>query len=1022
MNIRISPPLRLLQGVWVYPAAIAGYAVVGVYIGKISSPISLLPLAAIAVFVGARVRPRLALAVGLSAMALPYTWGPEIPKLGFGIGVLVGLIFLVANVPALKGFRPEPLDLAVLAFAVTPAAITAFQGNPFHITYWIAPTITLPYFGFRLFFRSTDARRVFPPAIISIGTVAALIGIWEGLTGHNPIVTAIAPTYSTHGVVTTWDVSLYRGGHLRALSTFGHPIAFGMFLLIPLAFALARRGPWSLIAAGIILTAEALTYSRGPWVAALVVLVLLVGRRSGRILAIAAALLAVAIFVGPIHRVLIESTSAPTEAGHNTNYRLGLLDAAFHQTSLLGHPFADLQTAIPNYPDVTSLLAGTIIRTGVVGLAEFVVIACLAIRALLRARRSADRDYLAAASALTAQLVGLLSVTLITNYQSFFWALVAYVATAPIPPTSRVVIESNIAQSAKIEPRPSREQRWELPDILDQVPGHLDDIGQWVGGPLPPKHTVALIPGSARIAYRELFRALEEAYPVRFVGSSGSDIGSADGVIVTPGGRRPERLTIPCLVLEGPRAEEQRGFSFAVEMSRCAGLDRALHGQRLMEHNRKAPGPVAIENGSRVLAVAAGKPIWARSDAGGTDCETASALPSELEDREFLRDHLTAGRFWSLLPIVHFLKRISCDAAETAQVRRACFVIDDPNPRFSSYGHVRFHDLARDARECNYHVAVATIPLDLLLPGRGAVSVFQESPSELSLVVHGNDHVHRELERRRGAVEAEMVILSAAARVARFEKRAGIRIERVMCPPHGGCSPETLAALFRCGFLGLAASRPFPWEGFDDHRRWRLGGWLPAQLAGGGCPVVPRYPLSRDLDDLVFRALLGQPLVLYCHQADLRDGLEPFRVAAARVAELGDVEWMSLASIMRGNARCREKDGVATVTVYSRDVRIRRPAAPTVRVEVPRVFEVGDLVRLVVDGTTHEVQPRTDGAASITLANVPKGDEFRIQLSARGNLAAAPIRNLRPRAWPLARRAMTEMRDRALPLVRDLHR
>ncbi len=264
-----------------------------------------------------------------------------------------------------------------------------------------------------------------------------------------------------------------------------------------------------------------------------------------------------------------------------------------------------------------------------------------------------------------------------------------------------------------------------------------------------------------------------------------------------------------------------------------------------------------------MLATVAGKPVWVQSDADGVHHETASALPVELEDHEFLRDHLTAGRFWSLLPIVHFLKKLSCGVWTQSHIRPACFIIDDPNVRFSSYGYLSFPELARDARECNYHVAVATIPLDLVAPGRRAVGVFRSFRPELSLVVHGNDHVHRELERCRNAGGAERVLASALARVGRFERRTGIRIDRVMCPPHGGCSPEMLAALFTCGFLGLAASRPFPWDGFADQRRWRLGGWLPAQLAGGGLPVIPRYSMSRNLDDLVFRAFLGQPLILY---------------------------------------------------------------------------------------------------------------------------------------------------------------
>ena len=181
---------------------------------------------------------------------------------------------------------------------------------------------------------------------------------------------------------------------------------------------------------------------------------------------------------------------------------------------------------------------------------------------------------------------------------------------------------------------------------------------------------------------------------------------------------------------------------------------------------------MTIGKGSRVLAMVAGKPIWAQSEADGGPRDGKRA-PVELEDHEFLRDHLTAGRFWSLLPIVHFLKKISYGLSGTSQVRRACFVIDDPNVRFSSYGYVSFPDLARDARECNYHVAVATIPLDLLLPARGAVSVFRTFQTELSLVVHGNDHVHRELERRRSAADTERMVVSAVTRVGRFEERPG---------------------------------------------------------------------------------------------------------------------------------------------------------------------------------------------------------------------------------------------------------
>jgi hypothetical protein len=282
--------------------------------------------------------------------------------------------------------------------------------------------------------------------------------------------------------------------------------------------------------------------------------------------------------------------------------------------------------------------------------------------------------------------------------------------------------------------------------------------------------------------------------------------------------------------------------------------------------------------------------------------------------------------------------------------------------------------------------------------------------------------VYRELERHRSAAAAERMIMSAAARVARFERRAGIRIDRVMCPPHGGCSERTLTALFRCGFFGLAASRPFPWEGFSDHLRWRLGGWLPAQLAGGGLPVLPRYPLERSLDDLVFRAFLGQPLIIYCHHGDLRHGLAPLRAATARVAELGEVRWTSLASIARSNAACRVTDGVASVTPYSRDLRVRRPAAPAIEIEIPRTFGARDVLRISVDGMPRDVRLRAHGSGTVFVADPATHGQLRIRFHAPSDVAPATLRDWRPRAWPVARRAMTEVRDRTLPLVHTLGR
>jgi hypothetical protein len=215
----------------------------------------------------------------------------------------------------------------------------------------------------------------------------------------------------------------------------------------------------------------------------------------------------------------------------------------------------------------------------------------------------------------------------------------------------------------------------------------------------------------------------------------------------------------------------------------------------------------------------------------------------------------------------------------------------------------------------------------------------------------------------------------------------------------------------------MAASRPFPWDGFDEHDQWPAAGWLPAQLVGG-LPVLPRYSLANDLDGLVFHALLGQPLIIYCHQADLRHGLDPFREAAARTAGLGDVEWTSLAEIARRNVALHGSGEPATVTLYSRDARLLRPRAPRLRIEVPRIYRPEQAPVLWVDGFAHDLEPLPDGRGAATIGNDHVGQLLRVQLVAAVGSASANSAASRPGVWPLARRALTESRDRIAGAVR----
>jgi len=432
--------MRLGQNAAIAPAALSnGVGVIAVLtLGPLlaysiatsgSFPLPLVMLGILVLPFAALQYPHAAMAIGVLVMALPYTWSPHVPKIGGAFGVLVGLALAFSAVIVLRNFRPTAVDWLVAIYAVTPTPIALLNGQGFHLVTLLAPATTFPYFGFRWFFHATGARRTFPTAVIWAGIITSVLGVIETVGGRNPILPA--QTFNAPGTPQVWDVPLHRNGILRAESTFGHPIAFGMFLLIPLAFAASRPGTRYLLATGVILAGELVTLSRGPWLGAAAVMLVL-SRWNRRRITVAVALAAVAVFViPPLHALILQTGGTSSESGQTAHYRLGLITGAFHHLTFFGHEGSDITLLIPGFADVTSWLAVVILNRGVIGLVELIAFVLLVVRLVLLARRDGGRDYLAAGAAMIGQLVGLLTVTLITSYEFFFWASLAYlVATA----------------------------------------------------------------------------------------------------------------------------------------------------------------------------------------------------------------------------------------------------------------------------------------------------------------------------------------------------------------------------------------------------------------------------------------------------------------------------------------------------------------------------------------------------------------------------------------------------------------
>jgi hypothetical protein len=553
-------------------------------------------------------------------------------------------------------------------------------------------------------------------------------------------------------------------------------------------------------------------------------------------------------------------------------------------------------------------------------------------------------------------------------------------------------------------------------------------------------------PGSSRVTsgQERTLAALERVFPVRFEPIDSTDLhpSGIDGLLVL-GHERAAKVSagLPQLLL--PRATPAPGSGAQASGGDLAGvpgevvpvalatepaLAGPLRGRAISESAAAGESPLAPA-GATVLARVRDQPVWWQIGAAGATLGVSAYPLAGLGEDEALREHLRGGRFMGLLPLVHFLGQILGDGGWRLPPLRASFVVDDPNLHWSSYGFLKYRQLAAHAARHGYHVGFATVPLDGWLVTRRAASLFARNGSVLSLAMHGNDHRARELGRLDTEAAACPPIAQALRRVDAIERRHGVSIERVMVPPFEACSQASLQAMFRLGIEAACHTLPHPWRE-ERTAATPLAGWHPAELVAGGMPVLLRYPLDAPREDLALRALLGQPLILYGHHGDFAQGLDILARAAAEIEGLGDVRWGSLGWIARGNYATRRVGETLLVRMHARRVAIDVPAgvrALRVLVGEPlggaaghRVIHAGagmeagatgEADGAVEAGTAVEIAYEGGLGASRPLA-VDAPSQIELTLPADRPLSPAEVPSPGVNPWPLARRILVEGRDR----------
>jgi len=518
------------------------------------------------------------------------------------------------------------------------------------------------------------------------------------------------------------------------------------------------------------------------------------------------------------------------------------------------------------------------------------------------------------------------------------------------------------------------------------------------------------------IRHRRLFDALALLYSVDFAGAS-EMLQSSGGTAILFDVDRQQAVRcaesgLRCLAfLKGSEAVSLPPGN--VNLASTPYLDRCFRGRTLPDKTLERAFPLKAEAGDEVVARKGDVILWLHRQQGIAALDLVAMEPPDLADDGYLFQHCQWDDWIRLLPILHFLRETS---GWEHPPLRACFMFDDPNLRWKSYGFVRYAPLARHAHEHNYHASFATVPLDGWHVHRGTAALFQKNQNRLSLLIHGNNHTTNELARVQTAANQQALAAQALRRIERLEQASGLEVSRVMAAPHGACTHDMATALLRTGFEAACISRGSIMH-HNPGTAWPLAaGLYPAEFLGAGLPVIPRLRLQSGCElNMILAAFLGQPVIPVGHHDDLAGGLDLLAELAGQLNSIGEVQWMNMKAIARSNFCTRREGKVLHVRMYSRKILLKVPQ---------------DVNQLCVhrpwlnNGASEGLTLRTSAG---DLASFPSYHQEPIAIGscAEIEVRAVPADAIDPCSvslsrtplWAVARRQLCESRDRLKPVI-----
>jgi hypothetical protein len=323
----------------------------------------------------------------------------------------------------------------------------------------------------------------------------------------------------------------------------------------------------------------------------------------------------------------------------------------------------------------------------------------------------------------------------------------------------------------------------------------------------------------------------------------------------------------------------------------------------------------------------------------------------------------------------------------------ANLTIDDPWLR-QPYGYVDYRGLLAEMERHNFHTAIAFTPWNYDRSEPGVVSLFRHNPERFSVVIHGDNHDHKEFSDYRSKPLAVQIadLKQSLARMERFQTLTGIPYDKVMIFPHSIAPEKTLEALKTYNYLATINSTNVP-QGAVKPSALSFG-LRSVTLSFAGLPSISRYSVAAPLPTgfIAINEFLGNPLLLYCHSDFFAKGIDAFDGLADEVNKLQpDTQWRSLGDIVRHLYVLKLRDDSSyDVLAFSSDICLDNPSGRDAVFYV-RKQEIGGqgLESVTVDGQPYEYRLQ-DGYLNFSIP-VATGKSRCIAIRYRNDLELASI-------------------------------